>query len=76
MAVDLGQRGAGLGSAPLKHFIVKSLEVAELVGVRVMLVHAKDNAALDFYVHHGFEPSPIDELTLMLLIADVRASQT
>jgi GNAT superfamily N-acetyltransferase len=74
MAVDLDHRGRGLGAALLKHFVVKSLEVAALVGVRLMLVHAKNDAARDFYVHHGFEPSPIDDRTLMLLIADVRAS--
>lgn len=34
----------GLGAALLKHFIMKSIEVAELIGVRVVLVHAKDSA--------------------------------
>jgi len=74
MAVDVGHQGQGLGVALLKHFIVKAVEVSELVGVRLLLVHAKDDEARAFYVHHGFEPSPVDDLTLMLLIADVRAS--
>ena len=74
LAVDRRHRGEGLGAALLKHFIVKGLDVAELVGVRLLLVHAKDDAAREFYTHHGFEPSPIDALTLMLLIADVRVS--
>ena len=42
LAVDLRYQGQGLGAALLKHFIVKSIEVAELIGVRVVLVHAKD----------------------------------
>jgi ribosomal protein S18 acetylase RimI-like enzyme len=57
----------GLGAALLKHFILKSLEVAQLTDVRVLLVHAKDDEAATFYRLYGFEASPIDELTLMLL---------
>jgi GNAT superfamily N-acetyltransferase len=74
MAVDVDHQGQGLGAALLKHFIVKSVEVSELVGVRLLLVHAKDDQARAFYVHHGFEPSPVDDMTLMLLMADIRAS--
>ncbi len=74
LAVDGQYQGHGLGAALLKHFIVKSIEVAELIGVRVMLVHAKDSAAAAFSARFGFEPSPIDELTMMLLVKDVAAS--
>ena len=74
MAVDVGHQGQSLGAALVKHFVVKAVEVSELVGVRLLLVHAKDDDARTFYVHHGFESSPIDDLTLMLLMADVRAS--
>jgi GNAT superfamily N-acetyltransferase len=74
LAVDIDHQGRGLGAALLKHFIVKAVEVSELVGVRLVLVLAKDNESRTFYVHHGFEPSPIDELTLMLLMDDVRTS--
>lgn len=74
LAVDHRFQGHGLGAALLKHFIVKSIEVAEVIGVRVLLVHAKDSAAAAFYARVGFEPSPIDELTMMLLVKDVAAS--
>lgn len=75
MAIDVQHQGRGLGAALLKHFIVKAVEVAALVGVRLLLVHAKDDEARAFYMHHDFEPSPIDDLTLMLPhIADIRAS--
>jgi len=76
MAVAHDHRGQGLGAALLKHFIVKALEVAELVGVCVILVHATDDNARNFYQHHGFEASPIDDMTLMLLVTDVLASGT
>ncbi len=73
LAIDRRHRRQGLARALLKHFLLKSLEVAELTGVRVLLVHAKDQQAADFYRHHDFQPSPIDDLTLMLLASDILA---
>lgn len=71
LAVDREHQGVGLGSALLKHFIVKSLEVAEITGVRLLLVHAKNAAAREFYARYGFESSPADPLTMMLLTKDI-----
>jgi GNAT superfamily N-acetyltransferase len=68
MAVDSRHQGKGLGAAMLKHFMAKAIEVAEIVGVRLVLVHAKDEQAKDFYRHHDFVVSPIDALTLLLLL--------
>jgi hypothetical protein len=39
--------------------------------VRVVLVHAKDERAASFYNSYGFVSSPIDDLTLLLLVADL-----
>lgn len=71
LAVDRGHQGKGLAAALLKHFLLKALEVAALTGLRLVLVHAKDPQAAGFYRRFGFEPSPIDDLTLMLLIKDI-----
>jgi GNAT superfamily N-acetyltransferase len=68
MAVDRRRQGKGLGGAMLKHFMTKAIEVSEKVGVRLVLVHAKDEHAKTFYQHHGFIESPIDPLTLMMLL--------
>jgi GNAT superfamily N-acetyltransferase len=68
MAVDGRHQGKGLDGAMLKHFMTKAIEVSEKVGVRLVLVHAKDEQAKGFYRHHGFAASPIDPLTLMLLL--------
>jgi GNAT superfamily N-acetyltransferase len=73
LAVDVAHQGHGLGAALLKHFILKSLEVAELTGVRVLLVHAKNDGTAAFYRRYRFESSPIDDLTLMLLVKDILA---
>jgi GNAT superfamily N-acetyltransferase len=71
LAIDQKHQGQGLGQALLKHFILKSVEVSEMVGVRLLLVHAMDEDVRDFYLHFDFEPSPVDDLTLMLLLSDI-----
>jgi GNAT superfamily N-acetyltransferase len=70
MAVDNKHKGQGLGSALLKHFMLKAIEVAATVGVRLVLIHAKDEEARAFYEHFGFVPSPVDPLTMMMLLRD------
>ena len=71
MAVDSRHQGQGLGAALLKHFMLKAFEVGQSVGVRVLLIHAKDDEAKGFYSHYGFVESPIDPLVLMMLLRDL-----
>lgn len=71
MAVDQRHRGKGLGAALLKYFMLKALEVAGSVGVRVLLIHAKDEEAQAFYGHYGFVESPLDPLVMMMLLGDL-----
>jgi GNAT superfamily N-acetyltransferase len=40
MGVDSRHQGRGLGAALLKHLMLKAIEVAHTVGVRVLLIHA------------------------------------
>ncbi|MCY4618880.1 MAG: GNAT family N-acetyltransferase [Chloroflexi bacterium] len=72
LAVDRNQQGHGLAAALLKHFLLKALDVAELTGLRVVLVHAKNNQVADFYRRFGFQSATVDDLTLMMLIQDIR----
>lgn len=72
LAVDAKHQGGGLGSALLRDAVRRTyMQIARNAGVRVMLVHAKDDEAAQFYVNHGFEPSPSDELHLMLVMQDI-----
>jgi GNAT superfamily N-acetyltransferase len=71
MAVDAPHAGRGLGAGLLKHFMLKALEIAQSVGVRLLLIHAKDNKAKSFYMHHGFDESPFDPLVLVMLLRDL-----
>jgi GNAT superfamily N-acetyltransferase len=65
LAVDVRSQGRGLGAALLNHFMLKALEVNQMIGVRVVVVHAQDENAVTFYQRYGFSPSPIAPLTLM-----------
>jgi hypothetical protein len=49
------------------------LQAADIAGVRAMLVHAKDDTAVRFYEHLGFQPFPGNPLTLYRLLKDIRA---
>jgi GNAT superfamily N-acetyltransferase len=71
LAVDQRHKGKGLGVALLKHFMLKALEVASSVGVRVLLIHAKDEDVQAFYSHYGFIESPLDPLVMMTLLTDL-----
>jgi hypothetical protein len=58
----------------LKDAIIRTLTVSQMVGIRCVLVHAKDEEAKRFYLKCGFQPSPIEALTLMMTLKDIRAT--
>ena len=68
----LKEQRNGLGSHLLRDAIARTVEAAEIVGVRALLVHALHDRARDFYLHFGFEASPTHPLHLMLLRKDAR----
>lgn len=72
LAVDRSEQGQGIGKGLLKDALRRYLAAQEIVGSRGLLVHAKDDAAKDFYLRYGFMASPTDELHLCLLTKDVR----
>ncbi len=72
LAVDRTWQGNGLGPGLLKDAILRVLGAAEGIGVRALLVHAKDDQAKGFYQHYDFEPLPGYPLHLVLLLKDAR----
>lgn len=72
LAVDKDEKGTGLGKALLKDALGRIAQAADIVGARAVLVHAIDEQARKFYEQFDFEPSPIHELQLMLLMKDLR----
>ena len=73
LAVDREHQGAGLGRSLLQDVLLRCVEAADAIGARVLLVHAKHDAAKAWYGQFGFEESPTDPLHLMMLMKDVRA---
>jgi GNAT superfamily N-acetyltransferase len=72
LAVDERQAGQGLGKALLKDALLRTAQAADIVGIRALLVHAKDDEAKAFYEHFDFEPSPTDPYHLFLLMKDLQ----
>ena len=66
-------QGRGIGAGLLLNAIERTLQVADIVGVRALAVHAKDETAAAFYRHFGFVPSPTDSRHLFMLIKDIHA---
>ena len=74
LAVDLRDQGAGVGRWLLRDAMLRTLTAAESIGVRALIVHARDRRAADFYARHGFALSPTDALHAVALLKDIRAS--
>jgi len=72
LAVDRAYQGRGLGVGLLRDAILRTLQAAEVAGIRAILVHAISEEARRFYELHGFGTSPIDPMTLMITLADAR----
>lgn len=56
----------GIGAGLLKDAVIRALQAASIAGGRALLCHAIDEPARGFYLKHGFAPSPVDPMTLML----------
>ena len=60
LAVHRSKQKIGLGKGLLKDALLRTMQAAEIAGIRAFLVHAKDEEAHLFYASFGFEPSPTD----------------
>jgi GNAT superfamily N-acetyltransferase len=72
LAVSLTWQGKGVGAGLLKDAMLRTLQAADIAGIRALAAHAKNDVASDFYEHFGFIPSPTDPLHLFILIKDLR----
>ena len=73
LAVDKTWQGQGVGKSLLKDAVQRTLQAAEIAGIRAVAVHAKDENARRFYEHFDFTQSPSDPLHLMILLKDIKA---
>jgi len=72
LAVHLQDQKRGLGTCLLRDAILRTLLIAGQAGVRALLTHPIDMDAARFYLRFGFEPSPLREGQLLLLLKDAK----
>ena len=73
LAVHSEWQGRDVGAGLLLNALERTLQVADIIGVHALAVHAKDETAAAFYRHFGFVPSPTDRRHLFMLIKDLRS---
>jgi len=72
LAVDQSFKGRGLGAGLLKNALLRCMNASKEVGVRAVIVDAKNDVARRFYEHFDFEVFPEDSKRLILLTKDLR----
>jgi GNAT superfamily N-acetyltransferase len=72
LAVDRSYQDQGIGSALLRDAVLRVLQVAEIAGVKAILVHAISEEAKAYYLSKGFIESPIEPMTLCLVLSTAR----
>lgn len=72
LAVDNAFKGKSLGADLLHDALARTLQAADIAGIRAVIVHAKDDNARHSYEYFDFDPSPTDAYHLYLLIKDLR----
>lgn len=72
LAVDRIYQGQGVGRSLFRDSAMRLTQAADIIGIRGIIVHAISAEAKAFYLALGFEPSPIDHMTLMITLADVK----
>jgi GNAT superfamily N-acetyltransferase len=73
LGVDTRAQGQGLGAILLIDALLRTVRVAEEVGIAAIMVDAKDAHAASFYQHFGFEPLPDSPHQLVLTVKTAAA---
>lgn len=73
LAVHHARQGRRLGSGLLKDALKRTLQAADIAGIRAFVVHAKDDDARAFYKRFDFAEAPTDPFHLYILLKDVRS---
>lgn len=72
LATATAWQGRGIGKGLLKDALLRTLQAADIAGIRALVVHAKDEPARAFYEHFGFTAWPDNALQLFMLLKDFR----
>lgn len=72
LAVDKDKQGECVGKGLLKDCLKRINAAADILGIRALLVHTKDDKAREWYEKFDFTSSPTDRLHLFLMLKDIR----
>lgn len=70
LAVDRAFQGRSIGAGLLRDAVLRTVQAAEIAGIRAILVHAISETAKRFYERYGFVGSPVDPMTVMMPVAE------
>ncbi|MGA2351275.1 MAG: GNAT family N-acetyltransferase [Terracidiphilus sp.] len=70
LAIDSRFQGRGIGRDLLRDAVLRTLQAAEIAGIRAILVRAISMNAKRFYERYGFIASPVHPQTLMITVAE------
>lgn len=70
LAVRKDFQGRKLGPGLLRDAVLRTLQAAEIAGIRAILVHVISERARKFYEDCGFTSSPMDTMTLVITVAE------
>jgi GNAT superfamily N-acetyltransferase len=70
LAIDARFQKRGIGPALLRDAVLRTVQAAEIAGIRAILVHAISERARRFYERWGFISSPLDPMMLMITVAE------
>jgi GNAT superfamily N-acetyltransferase len=54
LAVDQGCQGTGIGQGLIRDALARSINISQQIGARVLIVHALNSKAEEFYLKYGF----------------------
>ena len=74
LAVATSHHGRGIGRGMFQDAARRVVATADTIGIRGMIVHAISDEAAAFYRKLGFDPSPLEPMTLMVTLADLRGA--
>ena len=74
LAIDARYRGVGLGRFLIRDAFGRILQTADRIGVRAIIVQAKNDAAADFYRNLGFEESIAEPKLLFMSLKGAKKS--
>ena len=72
LAVDCDWQGRGLGASLLQDAVARTLQAADIAGIRAMLVHVLSREAVRFYHYFGCQTIQSDPMTLMATLSSLK----